>query len=277
MLEQIANIFELPDFALPRFGIGSFLDIALITFATYKLLGWIRQTRAWGVFKGILALALVYLASLIIGMYTTSWLISQIVPVAAIALVVLFQPELRKALERLGKGRRLPFITNVEEERVASSTQIIEEIILAATAMSKVKKGGLIVIEQGTPLGDIESTGIAVDAVVTNQLLLSIFETTSPLHDGAVIVRENRAKAAGCILPLTAEHLAAELGTRHRAAVGVTETSDAYALVISEETGAISIAKDGKLYRNLSESETRNMLLAHIRPAKSRKGRKKKA
>ncbi|MDR2168145.1 MAG: diadenylate cyclase CdaA [Clostridiales bacterium] len=274
MPEQITNL--LPDFVMPRFGLGSFLDIALMAFATYKLLGWVRQTRAWGVFKGIVILALIYLATILLGMYTTGWLISQIVPWAAIALVILFQPELRKALERLGKGRRIPFfITNPEEERVANSTHMIEEIILAASKMSKVRTGGLVVIEQGTVLSDVEATGIALDAVVTSQLLLSIFETTSPLHDGAVIVRENRAKAATCILPLTTAHLASELGTRHRAAVGVSETSDAYALVISEETGAISIAKDGKLYRNLSESETRNMLLANIRPAKPRKRRKK--
>ncbi|MCL2169411.1 MAG: diadenylate cyclase CdaA [Defluviitaleaceae bacterium] len=275
MAENISDFLNLPDFAMPNFTIFSVFDIALITFASYKLLGWVRQTRAWGVFQGILFLVLIYIIALFLGMYTTVWLIEQIVPWAAIGLVVLFQPELRKAFEKLGKGgRRLPFITNLEEERVANSTQIIEEIIAAATKMSAVKTGGLVVIEQETKLSDIEATGVTIDAMVTSQLLLSIFESTSPLHDGAVIVRQNRIKAATCILPLTTEHLSSDLGTRHRAAVGTSETSDAYILVVSEETGGISIAKDGKLYRNLNITDLRNMLLSGIRPARTRKTRR---
>jgi len=275
MLETIVNL--LPDFAMPSFRVGSILDIALITYATYLLLRWIRQTRAWGVFKGVLTLAAIYLIAMFLDMHAVRWLIEQIVPVAAIALVVLFQPELRKALERLGKARRIPFLVDPEEERVANSTQIIEEVIVAAKRMSATKTGGLVVIEQDIPLKDLESTGITLDAVVTSQLLLSIFENSAPMHDGAVIVRANRITAATCILPLTGEHLSSDLGTRHRAAVGVTEISDAYALVISEETGAISIAKEGELYRNLTEGDVRNMLLAGIRPAKSRKRRRKKS
>jgi len=277
MADAISNLLNLPDFAMPNFGISSFLDIALIAFALYKLLSWIRQTRAWGVFQGVLFLALIYLIAFIIGMYTTVWLIELIVPTAAIALVVLFQPELRKALERLGKGgRRIPFLVNLEEERVANSTNVIEEIITAAKSMASVKTGALIVIEQNTPLGDLETTGVPLDAIVTSQLLLNIFEHNTPLHDGAAIVRQDRVKAATCILPLTSENLSSDLGTRHRAAVGVSETSDAYVLVISEETGGISIAKDGKLYRKLNEADMRNMLLSGIRPAKSRKTRNKK-
>ena len=277
MFDQISNLLNLPDFAMPNFGVSSILDILLITFATYKLLGWIRQTRAWGVFQGLLFLALIYIIALFLGMYTTTWLIEQTLPFAAIALVVLFQPELRKALERLGKGgRRLPFMINPEEERVAASTQTIEELITATNKLSATKTGGLVVLEQEMPLGDLEASGVALDALVSSQLLLNIFEHNTPLHDGAVIVRQNRIKAATCILPLTTENLSSDLGTRHRAAVGMSESSDAYILVVSEETGGISIAKEGKLYRNLSESDVRNMLLSGVRPAKSRKKRTKK-
>jgi len=272
MAEAISNILNLPDFVMPNFGIGSILDIALIAFASYKLLGWIRQTRAWGVLQGVLFLVVIYLLSQFLGMYTTSWLIELIVPVAAIALIVLFQPELRKALERLGKsGRKLPFIQNLEDERIANSTHIIEEIIIAAKKLAATKTGGLIVIEQETPLGDLESTGVALDAVVTSQLLLNIFENNTPLHDGAVIISKDRIKAATCILPLTSENMSSDLGTRHRAAVGTSESSDAYILVVSEETGGISIAKEGKLYRNLSETDIRNMLLSGVKPARARR------
>jgi len=276
---MVDNLLSLPDFAMPSFGLGSFLDIALITFVVYRLLGWVRQTRAWGVFKGIAALLIIYLAAVLLGMYATVWLINQTITWAVIVLAILFQPELRKFLERLGKGRRIPFIGVLEADKTDDNSEeraTIEEIIKAALEMAKTKTGALIVIEQETPLGDLETTGTVLDAVASSQLLLSIFENKAPMHDGAVLIRQNRVRAAACILPLTAENIARELGTRHRAAIGVTETSDAYALVVSEETGAISIAKEGKLYRSLSEIEMRNMLLSNIRPSKSRKKKDKK-
>jgi len=276
----ITNLFNnLPSFSMPRFGWNSILDIAFITFVSYRLLSWIKQTRAWTLFKGAVTIIMVYLGAMLFAMDTTLWIIESTFTVAAFGAIVIFQPELRKALENLGKNRNIPFLNVLEETRAGNSVQSVEEIATAAMAMSKVKTGALIVIEQQVPLGDLESTGVAVDAVVTSQLLINIFEHNTPLHDGAVLVRENRVKAATCILPLTGEDLAKDLGTRHRAAVGVSEASDAYALVVSEETGGISIAKGGKLYRNLSENEIKAMLLENIRPSKPKdrwRSRKKK-
>ncbi|MCL2752804.1 MAG: diadenylate cyclase CdaA [Defluviitaleaceae bacterium] len=271
MTEWISNLFNLPELAMPSFGIASILDIALIAFVVYKLLGWVRQTRAWGVFKGIATLAMIYLVAYFLGMHTTVWIISQTVTWAVIALMIIFQPELRKALERLGKGRRLPFLTFLQEEKPDNSEVVVQEIVDALQKMSKVNTGALIVVEQEVPIKDLEASGVLIDAMVTSQLLVSIFEKNAPLHDGAVLIRQDRVKAATCILPLTAEHLSSELGTRHRAAVGMSETSDAYVLVVSEETGAISIAKDGKLYRGLTKEEVQKMLLSNIKPQKSKR------
>ncbi|MCL2575644.1 MAG: diadenylate cyclase CdaA [Defluviitaleaceae bacterium] len=271
MAEWISNAFNLPEFAMPSFGIGSILDIALIAFVVYKLLGWIRQTRAWGVFKGIGTLAMIYLIAYFLGMHTTIWIINQTVTWAVIALMIIFQPELRKVLDKLGKGRRLPFLAFMEEEKPDNSIVMMEQIVDAVVKMAKVKTGALIVIEQDVPIKELESSGVPLDAMISSQLLVNIFEKNTPLHDGAVLIRENRIKAATCILPLTSEHLDSSLGTRHRAAVGVSETVDACVLVVSEETGAVSIAKDGKLYRNLTADEVRKMLLSNIRPQQKTK------
>ena len=273
-MEQISNLLNLPNFAMPSFGFNSILDIALIAFVSYKLLGWIRQTRAWAVFKGIITLAIVYFLSYLLGMHTTVWLIEQTVTWAVIALMIIFQPELRRVLERLGKGRFIPLINTLNEDKEATSTKTIEEILKSASTMSKAKTGALIVIEQDVPLGDIASTGVIVDALVSSPLLLNIFKNNTPLHDGAVLIQGNRAKAASCILPLSESEMATEVGTRHRAALGVSETSDAYVLIVSEETGAISIAKDGVLHQDLTEAQAKNMLLSNIRPKK--KPRRKK-
>ena len=258
---------------MPSFGIASILDIALIAFVVYKLLGWIRQTRAWGVFKGVVTLAVVYLAAYFLGMHTTVWIINQTVTWAVIALMIIFQPELRRALERLGKGRRLPFLAFLQEDKPDNSAEVVEAIVDAVQKMAKVRTGALIVIEQELPLQDLEGSGVILDAKVTSQLLVSIFEKNAPLHDGAVLIRQDRVKAATCILPLTQENLSSELGTRHRAAVGMSETSDAHILVVSEETGTISMAKDGKLYRDLTGVEVQKMLAANIKPQKSKRFR----
>jgi len=276
MFDFFTNLFSnLPSFAMPHLGLNSILDILFITFVLYRVLVWIKQTRGWTLFKGILTIALIYLAAVILQMNTTAWIIEQSLTVAALAAVIIFQPEIRKALENLGKNRNIPFFNPLEENQEANSATCVEEIIDAALKMSEVKTGALIVIEQKVPLGDLESTGVAIDAIVTNQLLLNIFEHNTPLHDGAVLIRSNRVKAATCILPLTSEALSSDLGTRHRAAVGVSEVSDAFVVVVSEENGAISIAIEGKLHRNLGEEKMRLMLLANIQLKKSKKIRKK--
>jgi len=275
--EQISSLLNLPSFVMPSFTFTSLLDIGLIAFVVYKLLSWIKQTRAWALFKGIITLAIVYLAAEIFDMHVTQWLIDQTLVFAVIALIVVFQPEVRRALERMGKGRRIPFLSLlVEEEKTDTPTTSIEEIVSAAVRMSMARTGALIIIEQETPLGDLEATGVPIDAVVSSQLLLSIFEDKTPLHDGAVLIAKGRVKSAACILPLTSKDLGGDLGTRHRAAVGASENSDAYALVVSEESGNISVAKDGKLYQALSQDEVKNMLMSGISPSKARRPRKKK-
>ena len=277
MAEQISSLLNLPSFVMPSFTLTSLLDIGLIAFVVYKLLSWIKQTRAWALFKGIITLAIVYLAAEIFDMHVTQWLIDQTLVFAVIALIVVFQPEVRRALERMGKGRRIPFLSLlVEEEKTDIPTTSIEEIVSAAVRMSMARTGALIIIEQETPLGDLEVTGVPIDAVVSSQLLLSIFEDKTPLHDGAVLIAKGRVKSAACILPLTSKDLGGDLGTRHRAAVGASENSDAYALVVSEESGNISVAKDGKLYQALSQDEVKNMLMSGISPNKARRPRKKK-
>ena len=272
MTELITNLIaNVPPFAVPGLGINSILDILFITFVLYKILMWIKQTRGWTLLKGVLIIAMIFFGATVLQMHTTVWIIRESLTVAAIAAVIIFQPEIRKALESLGKNRNIPFFSPLEEGRTTNSVLCIEEIIDAAQKMSKVKTGALIVIEQQVPLGDLEASGVAIDAVVTSQLLINIFEHNTPLHDGAVLIRENRVKAATCILPLTSELLSSDLGTRHRAAVGASEVSDAYVLVVSEESGKISIAKDGKLHRNLSGDGIKTMLLENLQTKKSRK------
>ena len=276
MAEQISSFLNLPSFVMPNFTPTSILDIGLIAFVVYKLLTWIKQTRAWTLFKGIVTLAVVYLASIVFDMHVTQWIIDQTLAFAVIAVIVVFQPEVRRALERMGKGRRIPFLSLlVEEDKTENSEGCIDEIVVAAVRMSMARTGALIVLEQETPLGDLEATGVKVDAVVSSQLLLSIFEDKTPLHDGAVLVSGGRVKSAACILPLTSKDLG-DLGTRHRAALGASENSDAYALVVSEESGNISIAKDGKLYKALSEDEIKNMLMSGVKPAKVKMRKKRK-
>ncbi len=190
--------------------------------------------------------------------------------VGLMAIIILFQPELRKALEQLGKGKIVsPF--SLDHQVVKASEATILEIIKAATSLAKAKTGALVLIEQDVALGDHENTGIPIDAVVTSQLLINIFENKTPLHDGAVIIRNNRIAAATCILPLTEDEIGRELGTRHRAAVGASEVSDAFVLVVSEETGTISIAKGGKLFRNLTGADVKKMLTQNYEPEKKKK------
>ena len=272
MAELFNNLFSnLPTLSMPRFGISSVLDIAFITFVSYKLLTWIKQTRAWTLFRGIVTVIMVYFAATILFMDTTVWIIDQSLSYVILAALIIFQPELRKALESLGKNRNIPFLNPLDDSREANTAKTVEEITAAAFKMAKVQTGALIVIEQKVPLGDLEATGVTIDAAVTSQLLINIFERNTPLHDGAVLIRENRVNAASCILPLTAGHLSGNLGTRHRAAVGASEASDAYVLIVSEESGKVSIAKEGKLYPNLNESEVKAMLLENVKPSKARK------
>jgi diadenylate cyclase len=237
------------------------IDILAISFVFYKVLTWIRDTRAWSLFKGFLIVLLVYAVATVLSLVTLLWLMKMTFNVGLIAVVVLFQPELRKALEQIGKGKMLASL-KIDGKNASHLPQAsVEEIIKACKSMSDAKTGALIVIERNVAMGDHGQTGIPIDSVISSQLLINIFEDKTPLHDGAVIIRSNRIAAAACILPLTSHEIGKELGTRHRAAVGASEVSDAFVLVVSEETGAISLAQGGKLQRALSESAIREALL----------------
>lgn len=238
------------------------VEVFIVAFLIYYLLTWIKNTRAWNLFKGIMVILLFVLMAAIFQMNTILWLAENLLNVGLIALVIIFQPELRKALENLGTrnffGRI--FVTGRQED-MKFSDKTIEELIKGCYAMGKVKTGALIVIENEILLNEYVRTGIDVDAIVTSQLLINIFEKNTPLHDGAVIVRGDRIVSATCYLPLSDSlTLSKDLGTRHRAAVGVSEVSDSLTIVVSEETGKISLASKGLIYHDVDADFMREKL-----------------
>lgn len=233
------------------------IDILIVAYIFYKLFTLIRKTRAEQLVKGLVFILLVMKASEILGFITLHWLIQNTLTVGLIALIIIFQPELRKALEHLGRSKilnRRLFDSDEEVEKV------VNEIVIAADNMSKNKTGALIVIEQDTGLNDYVESGTVIDGVVSSQLLENIFVENTPLHDGAVIIRKDRIVAASCVLPLTEQFVSKELGTRHRAAIGITETCDAISVVVSEETGIISISINGKLVRGYNAERLKKVL-----------------
>ena len=240
-------------------GVTDILDVLIVAFLAYKVLGFIRETRAEQLAKGILVFFLVTFGSYVFDLYTLHYILSNLLQVGLIALVVIFQPELRRALEHLGRSKITTVFSQVDKDE---AKQMIGEFVRAIESMSASRTGALIVIERETLLNDIVETGTIVDGAVSEQLIGNIFYEGSPLHDGALIVRGDRLYAAGCVLPLTQnKELNKELGTRHRAGIGITENSDALSLIVSEETGVISIARDGKLTRFLDMKTVEKMLL----------------
>jgi len=235
------------------------LDIAVVSFVIYKVMMLIKGTRAVQLVKGLFVLIIAFFVSDLLQLTTLSWFLSHIQVVILVGLVVVFQPELRRALEQLGRGKFFGGSTTYlsAEDR----SKLINELVRSVQALSKNNYGALIVIENEIGLSDFVETGVKVDSVVSLELLLNIFAPNTPLHDGAIIVRGDRIAAAGCFLPLTdSPYLSKQLGTRHRAALGVTETSDCVVIVISEETGTISVAYDGELTRYLDEKNLKEML-----------------
>lgn len=241
------------------------IEILLISFMLYHILLWIKNTRAWSLLKGIIVIAGFILIAAHFEMTTILWIVQNAFGVAVTAMVVILQPELRRALEDLGKkniiSSIIPFdsLRNSEEGRFSDKT--IDEIVKACLEMGKVKTGALIVIEQTQSLAEYERTGIDVDGVVTSELIINIFEKNTPLHDGAVIIRGNRITSATCYLPLSDNRgLSKDLGTRHRAGIGISEATDSMTIIVSEETGKISVAYEGGLNRNLGEDGLREKL-----------------
>ena len=241
------------------------VEILLIAFLMYHILVWVKNTRAWSLLKGIIVIAVFILIAAYFQMNTILWIVQNAFGVAVTAVVVILQPELRKALEELGQkniiSSIIPFETYRTSEEGRFSDKTINEITKACVEMGKVKTGALIVIEQNQSLSEYERTGIDVDGIVTSQLLINIFEKNTPLHDGAVIVRGNRVTSATCYLPLSDNMaLSKDLGTRHRAGVGISEATDSMTVIVSEETGKISVAYKGELERSLDGDRIKERL-----------------
>jgi len=251
-------------FYVPHLTWTDVLDIIIIAYLLYHILLWFKTSRAWTLLKGILVLLLFLGIAALLRLNTILWLAKNIASVLIIALIILFQPELRRALDELGRKKlfnRFFSFDDRDETESRFSDKTVYELVRTAAELSKAKTGALIVIEHDTPLGEYERTGISLDAVVSTQLLVNIFEKNTPLHDGAVIIRDNRVVAATCYLPLTERRdVNKELGTRHRAGLGLSENTDSMTIIVSEETGAVSVAYRGQLVRNLNDDSLRKQL-----------------
>lgn len=242
-----------------------FVEIIIISFLVYQILVWIKNTKAWAFLKGVVVILIFLFIAAIFRMTTILWIADKVFQVFIVGIVVVLQPELRRALEQLG---RKSFISGLftfdsgKSEEGLFSDRTKNEIVKACFEMGREKTGALIVIEQNLSLAEYERTGIEVDAVLSSQLLVNIFEHNTPLHDGAIIVRGNRIISATCYLPLSDNMaLSKELGTRHRAGVGISEVTDSMTIIVSEETGKVSAAYEGNLYRNVNQEELHEKLV----------------
>ena len=265
-MQSIKNFFDeyLSNFYIPKsLHVSNVFEIIILAVLIYEFIAWVKTTRAFTLLKGIIVLLIFWLLAYIFNFTTILWLGGKIINFAIIALVVIFQPELRKALEQLGQKRFfsiLPFAEKKDKgERFSDKT--VNELVKTCFELSKTKTGALIVVEQEILLTEYEKTGIPIDALISSQLLINIFEHNTPLHDGAVIIRGDRIVAATCYLPLSDNmSISKELGTRHRAALGISEVTDTMTLVVSEETGAVSIAIAGELFRNIDADYLKSKL-----------------
>lgn len=251
---------------LPRIGLGNLIEIGIIAFLVYEILLWIKNTRAWTLLKGIVMILAFAVIAAICHFDTILWILERTASIAVLAVIVIFQPELRNALEQLGNKNLISDIFSVSDvgENQAFTERTVNEIVRAVFEMAKVKTGALIVIERKVSLREIERTGIEINGVVSSQLLINIFEHNTPLHDGAVVIRGNRVTAATCYLPLSDNMMISkDLGTRHRAAVGISEVTDSLTVVVSEETGRVSLVEGGSLQK-ISDAESLRRALARM-------------
>ena len=248
LMEKVSSWLSL----LPRISLGNLLEIVIISFLVYEILVWIKNTRAWTLLKGLVVILVFVVFAAVLHLTTILWIMENATTSAVTALLVVFQPELRKALEQLGSRNFLAGILSFDDgkEKQSFNEKTINELVRATFEMARVKTGALMVIERGFSLKEIERTGIEINGLVTSQLLINIFEHNTPLHDGAVVIRGNRITAATCYLPLSdSMSISKDLGTRHRAAVGVSEVTDSITIVVSEETGRVTVAEEGILTR----------------------------
>ena len=248
----------------PKIVVEDILEIIIIAFALYHVTFWVKRTRAWTLVKGVFVLFSAYIVAYILDMSVILWVFDKTIGLGITALLIVFQPELRKALEELGQKKIvssiLPFDEN-KDRNIRFTDRTVNEIVRATSELAKAKTGALIIMEKDIILSEYERTGIIIDSAISSQLLINIFEHNTPLHDGAVIVRGDRIVAATCYLPLSDNMgLSKDLGTRHRAAVGISEVSDSLTVIVSEETGMISVAVGGKLLRNIDGDLLRRKL-----------------
>ena len=271
MADVIGTLYSWLSF-LPQITKTNVLEIAIIAFLIYEIMLWIKNTRAWTLLKGLVVILAFAVIAWLLKLYTILWILQNTALIATTALLIIFQPELRKALEQLGSRNLITGLLPFESSKPSDSAfteKTINELVRASMEMAKVKTGALMVIEREMPLTDIERTGIEIDAVISSQLLINIFEHTTPLHDGAVILRGNRVVAATCYLPLSDNtSISKDLGTRHRAAVGISEVTDSLTIVVSEETGRISLAENGQITRIADAESLSRALAADTEPEK---------
>lgn len=263
----MSGVSELISNYLPlKIQITDIVEIILLSVLFYHVLLWMKNTRAWMLFKGILVILIATFIASVFNLSTIMWLLNKTLSVGIIAVVVVFQPELRKALEQLGKKNLFGELFSFDDEKKKMegkfSDRTINELVKATFELARTKTGALIVIEGEINLEEYIRTGINIDSAISSQLLINIFEHNTPLHDGAVIIRGDRIVSATCYLPLSNNmELSKELGTRHRAGVGVSENSDAFTIIVSEQTGKVSVTRDGQITRNLDGDNLRRMLV----------------
>lgn len=258
----LQNFFS--TFHMPVLRISDVVEVCIIAFLIYHILAWVKNTRAWSLLMGVLVIAAFVILAALFNMTTILWIVRNVMGTAVIAMVVILQPELRNAIEELGQRNILSSLVLYEPDRKPEgrfSDQTVSEIITACLQMAKVKTGALIVVQNKIVLNEYKRLGIDVDGIVTSQLLINIFEKNTPLHDGAVIIVGDRVASATCYLPLSENKMDKELGTRHRAGVGISEVSDSLTFIVSEETGEISMAMRGNLRRDVTEAEMREALI----------------
>lgn len=263
MIQKMMSFIE-RYFTIPKFSVTDAVEILVIAFLIYEVMVWIKNTRAWMLFKGIIILLVFVVIATIFNMTTILWIADRAFNVGITAAIIVFQPELRRALEQLGRKNFLNSIFSFDESKNTGerfSDRTINEIVKATYELAKHKTGALMVIEQEESLAEFERTGINIDAEISNQLIINIFEHNTPLHDGAMLIKGNRITAATCYLPLSDNmELSKELGTRHRAGVGVSEQTDSLTIIVSEENGKVSLAIGGELIRNINGEELKAQL-----------------
>ncbi len=277
ILDKINNLHTSP-LAI----ITTVLDLVIVIFLIYKAFKMLKETRAWQLLKGIAVLIVITLLSGYLNLTILNYVLTSVMSYGVIMLIIVFQPELRRALEQLGTTNKFSRFLGIDQDLNAKKKENIYKIAIAAVELSNQKKGALIVIERDIKIQDITATGILMNSEISPQLLVNIFEPKTPLHDGAVIISDNKIAAASCMLPLADDKdIARELGTRHRAAIGISKESDAIVVVVSEETGKISIAKDGTLIADVREDVLKKILIKNlitepIHTSKSKKSNEKK-